>query len=533
MAHDLEKGKTTGAMGIFRSIAEHKQIKGALAEKHNLLRTLIDNLPDCIFIKDRKSRFVISNIVHVRTIGATIEDEVVGKTDFDFFPKKLATQYYDDEQEIIRSGQPLLSREEPVIDQTTDSRKWFLTTKVPLRNTQGKIICIIGISRDITEQKMMENKLKKYQNELEERVKERTKELAVEYNLLQTLMDNIPDFIYFKDKKSRFIKVNKTSADDVSITPEGMIGKTDFDFFPEKLAKKCFADDNLIMESNEPLIDKLEISTSRDGKKKWSTTTKIPRYNEKGEAIGIMGISRNITKHKKAEEELRKTQERLIRSEKLATLGKLTGAVGHELRNPLGAIKNSVYFLRMRLDRASEDEKVKKHLDILEEEINISDKIITDMLTFGRIKEPQLAPANINNIIKGCLRESKAPPNIKVSTKLNSQLPQIQADEAQLKEVFSNIILNAIQAMPKGGELTVTTARKDEFVEVAIANTGEGISKENLEKIFDPLFSTKPRGTGLGLSVCQSIIEGHKGAIEVKSEARKKTKFIVKLPITN
>ena len=531
MTDDLKKGKTTGAMGIFRSIAEHKQMEGAVAEKHNLLRTLIDNLPDCIFTKDTESRFVISNIVHVRIIGATTEDEVVGKTDFDFFPEKLATQYYDDEQEIIRSGQPLLSREEPVIDQTTDSRKWFLTTKVPLRNTQGKIIGIIGISRDITKQKMMENKLKKYQNELEEKVKERTKELAVEYSLMQTFMDNIPDFIYFKDEKSRFIKVNKTSADHVSTTPEEMIGKTDFDFFPEEEAKKLFADDNRIMKSNKPLIDKLERSTVPDGKERWSSTTKIPRYNEKGEAIGIMGISRDITKHKKAEEELRKTQEKLIRSEKLATLGKLTGAVGHELRNPLGAIKNSVYFLRMRLGQASEDEKIKKHLDILEEEINISDKIITDMLTFGRIKEPQLAPANINNIIKGCLEENKVPGNIKVSTQLKSQLLQIQADEAQLKEVFSNIILNAIQAMSKGGELTITTARKDEFVEVAITDTGEGISKENLEKIFDPLFSTKPRGTGLGLLVCQSIIENHKGTIEVKSEVEKGTRFMVKLPI--
>lgn len=273
MTDDLKKGKTTGAMGIFRSIAEHKQMEGAVAEKHNLLRTLIDNLPNCIFIKDTESRFVISNIVHVRTIGATTEDEVVGKTDFDFFPEKLAAQYYDDEQEIIRSGQPLLSREEPVIDQTTDSRKWFLTTKVPLRNTQGKIICIIGISRNITKQKMMENKLKKYQNELEERVKERTKELAVEYSLLQTLMDNIPDFIYFKDEKSRFIKVDKISADDVGTTPEGMIGKTDFDFLSEEEAKKCFADDNWVMESNKPLIDKLERSTSPDGKERWSSTT--------------------------------------------------------------------------------------------------------------------------------------------------------------------------------------------------------------------------------------------------------------------
>ncbi len=135
-------------------------------------------------------------------------------------------------------------------------------------------------------------------------VKRAKEEIEKEHNLLQMLIDNIPDIIYFKDKKNRFIRVNKAKAEYSETTPEKMIGKTDFDFYPEKEAKKCFADDNQVMESNVPLIDRIEKITFSDKRESWLSTTKIPRYNEKGDVIGTMGISRDITRRKRAEEGL-------------------------------------------------------------------------------------------------------------------------------------------------------------------------------------------------------------------------------------
>ncbi|MBU0571495.1 MAG: hypothetical protein KKC50_05580 [Candidatus Omnitrophica bacterium] len=244
--------------------------------------------------------------------------------------------------------------------------------------------------------------------------------------------------------------------------------------------------------------------------------------------------------------ELEEAQDRLIRFEKLAVLGKLAGVVGHELRNPLGAIRNSIYFLRMRLGQTL-DEKIKKHLNILDEEVDTSDRIITDILTFGRIKEPQLAKTDINDVIKESLGRERLPGNIEVTAELEHRLPEIQADAAQLRQVFSNLILNAVQAMPAGGSLTIRTGREkvtesgrrktDKFklgMDVAVIefkDTGEGVPEKSLDGIFEPLFSTKIRGTGLGLSVCQSIIEGHKGGIEVESEMGKGTVFRVKLAV--
>lgn len=261
------------------------------------------------------------------------------------------------------------------------------------------------------------------------------------------------------------------------------------------------------------------------------------RAREKERQLVAAQAAAQVEKKRAAElarayEELKETKNKLIRSEKLAALGKLASMVGHELRTPLGVIKNSTYFLRMKLSETVEDEKIKEHLDILDAEVNISDRIITDILIFGRLREPELANTNINHVVKECLSTMTVPENIEVATELNSKLPEILADRAQLRQVFSNIILNAVQVMPEGGRLDIRSIDKDEFIEVDIADTGQGIPKENLNKIFEAFFSTTGLGTGLGLTICQSIIEGHGGSIEAESEVGKGTKFMVRLPVT-
>jgi PAS domain S-box-containing protein len=140
----------SGWLILLRDITDRKRAEEALAEERTLLRTMIDNLPDYIFVKDTESQFVISNMAHVHHLGATTQDEVVGKTDFDIFPQELAAQYYADEQEVIQSGQPLVAREEYTID-PEGRKQWLLTTKVPLCDSHGKIVGLVGISRDITE----------------------------------------------------------------------------------------------------------------------------------------------------------------------------------------------------------------------------------------------------------------------------------------------------------------------------------------------------------------------------------------------
>ena len=228
--------------------------------------------------------------------------------------------------------------------------------------------------------------------------------------------------------------------------------------------------------------------------------------------------------------EIKDAQDRIVRSEKLAAIGQLASSVAHELRNPLGVMKNAIYYFNM-LGLGKDNAEVKENLDILSKEIENSDKIISDLLEFARIKKPTLRPEKINLIVKETLDRLRIGPDIKVATELKDPLPDIEVDALQIQQVFYNMTSNAIQAMDKGGRLKIKTGLKGDFLETSFSDTGSGISKEKLAKIFDPLFSTKAKGTGLGLSVCASIVEGHQGKIEVESEVGKGTTFTVRLPI--
>ncbi len=256
--------------------------------------------------------------------------------------------------------------------------------------------------------------------------------------------------------------------------------------------------------------------------------------------------------------ELRDAQEQLIRQEKLAVLGELAGGVAHELRNPLGAIKNVAYFLNMVLEEP--DAEVKEVLEILEKEVGTCTKIISSLLDYARPKRPSRHRVDINEVVQQALSCVGVPENVEVVSDLDEALPMMVADPDQLGQVFGNIILNAIQAMtlpgrlgtPEGRRLVVRTwlVEGSEGIEkadvsfdssvcsgsfphvlVSISDTGVGIPERNLDKVFKPLFTTKAKGIGLGLALVKTLVEGHGGAIEVESAVGEGSTFTVKLPL--
>ncbi|MEE8413722.1 MAG: ATP-binding protein, partial [Dehalococcoidales bacterium] len=233
-------------------------------------------------------------------------------------------------------------------------------------------------------------------------------------------------------------------------------------------------------------------------------------------------------------EELRETQEQLVRSEKLAAIGELAGGVGHELRNPLGAIKNAVYYVRRKVAKSElgeQEPRVMEFLDIVDGEINSSEKIINDLLGFSRVGKPSAWLTHIERVIEDAISHIPIPENIELDKKLDTDLPEVEVDKDQIRQVLMNLLTNGVQSMPEGGRLTVAAGQKDGFLEVKIADTGQGIPGETLGKIFDPLFTTKAKGIGLGLAVCKAIIERHQGHIEVESEVGQGTVFTLKLPL--
>ena len=229
--------------------------------------------------------------------------------------------------------------------------------------------------------------------------------------------------------------------------------------------------------------------------------------------------------------ELREAQEQLVRRERLAVLGQLAGGVGHELRNPLGAIKNAAYFLNMVIEEP--EPEVKEMLEVLDKEVGTSEGIISSLLDFARPKPLSQQPADVNEVVQEALSRTTVPENVEVVSRLDEALPIIPADPVQLSQVFGNIVLNAIQAMSEGGQLTVTSeVAGPEWVSVSFTDTGVGISEENSEKLFEPLFTTKARGIGLGLALVKTLVEGHGGTIEVQSEMGRGSTFTVRLPIS-
>jgi two-component system sensor kinase FixL len=307
--------------------------------------------------------------------------------------------------------------------------------------------------------------------------------------------------------------------------------------------------DRMISARESGLIGRaVEMTGIRKNGSEFPLELTLATWRTKEEAFFTI-IARDITERKRMQEalreyseqlegmveertrELREAQERLLRQEKLAVLGQLAGGVGHELRNPLGAISNAVYFLNMVLEES--DPEVKETLEILEKEVKTSEQIITGLLDFGRARPPTWRKADVNEIIQEALSRVTVPESVEVVSQLDETLPIILADPGQLGQVFGNIIVNAIQAMPEGGRLIIRSEVPDpEWVAVSFADTGVGISEESLDKIFEPLFTTKAKGIGLGLALVKILVEGHSGTIEVESQVGKGSTFTVRLPLS-
>jgi len=269
--------------------------------------------------------------------------------------------------------------------------------------------------------------------------------------------------------------------------------------------------------------------------------------------IGFLVI--NVVRRKKAEDalkqyserlaemvdgrtqELQEAQEQLVQQERLATLGQLAGSVAHELHNPLGAIRNATYFLNMALENPDED--VKESLEILDREVMTSELIIASLLEFSHPEPAIRRKVEINELLQQVIADATLPKSINIVTHLDTSLPPVQADPQQLEVIFDNLVRNAIQAMSSPledkGRLDIKSTRlDDDWMAVSIKDNGVGISPENLQRLFEPLFTTKAKGIGLGLALSKILIEENGGIIKAESNGvpGQGSTFTVQLPLT-
>ncbi|HXX87429.1 MAG TPA: ATP-binding protein [Candidatus Acidoferrum sp.] len=228
-------------------------------------------------------------------------------------------------------------------------------------------------------------------------------------------------------------------------------------------------------------------------------------------------------------QELKKTQERLLKSERLATIGELAGMVGHDLRNPLTGIAGATYYLKTKL-RTALDESSETMLKVIEEDIQRSNKIINDLLEYSRETKLRANETDPKTILRQTLSSLKVPENITIVDKTQTK-PRINVDDEKMRRVFLNLIINAFDAMPKGGTLSVRSRKVKENIDIGFSDTGVGMTNEILTNLWSPLFTTKAKGMGFGLPICKRIIEAHGGMISVESCPNKGSTFTISLPI--
>lgn len=533
-----------------RYAIERKRAEEALAHERDLLHTLLDNLPDRIYFKDDRSRFTRISRAVAEQFKLGHPREAMGKTDRDFFSTEHAESAIQDEAEVMRSGRPILGKVEREV--LPDGHvTWALTSKLPLKNRQGKTIGNFGISRDITEIKKIE----------EERETER--------NLLRSLIDNLPDYIYVKDTGGRYLLDNLAHRRWLGADHESEVnGRHVSDFFPPDAVEKFTTDDDRVLHSGHPLLNREELVEDRFGNKRWLATTKVPLRNSEGRITGLVGISRDITERKLSEEALRlanddlarhkdelqrtltelqqshealkSAQFQLIQAEKMQSIGRLAAGVAHEVKNPLGILRMGTDYLAQSLK--SSDENVALILSDMTDAIKRADGIIMGLLDFSVPHALDTRAEDLSAVLEqsvGLVRHSLNEAGLKMARDLPAGLPPVWIDRNKMKQVFVNLLTNAIHATPEGGTITVRTSsrvmgqvdhdagsreadriRAGETVVIAeVLDTGDGIPEDKLRHIFDPFFTTKAtgKGTGLGLSVTKKIVELHGGSLDIRN----------------
>jgi signal transduction histidine kinase/CheY-like chemotaxis protein len=277
------------------------------------------------------------------------------------------------------------------------------------------------------------------------------------------------------------------------------------------------------------------INKTKDGRLLNIEGSASPVLDEHGNIIGFLAIQRDITERKQAEEERRELERRAHLASRLAAVGEMAAGIAHEINNPLTAVVGFADLVMAR--KLPED--VRKDLEIINESARRVGDIVRRLLTFARQYRPERSLININEVIENTLQMRAyelVTGNIKVSTELDPDLPVTMADGGQLQQVFLNLIINAeyeMRSAHEGGKLLIKTERMDNTIRISFKDDGPGIPRENLERIFEPFFTTKKvgEGTGLGLSLCHSIITEHKGGIYADSELGKGATFIVELPV--
>jgi two-component system cell cycle sensor histidine kinase/response regulator CckA len=524
-------GKPLRKIGAITDLTAHKQVERELSASQALYHSFVEHMPASVFRKDYEGRYVFVNAMFCRLKNLKAE-EILGKTPAELaayesnwikagviLPSRQGTLLEGEEhhQLILRTGKPIEVEETYTLPDGTVEH--FHVVKSPVFGPDGQVIGSQGIQFDITARKRAEEELFKSQQ------------------MLRTILDTIPQRVFWKDKNSVYVGCNKPLANDYGYdNPEELIGKTDFQTQSAATAELYRADDLKVMENGRAKMNFEEPQIKADGSVGWLRTSKVPLYGPDNRVIGVLGTYEDISERKRLEEQLRQAQ-------KMDAFGQLAAGVAHDFNNLLTVILGNLSLLRMGLEsKADEAAAIDQTVAASERAASLT----RQLLMFGRRQVMQPKPLDLNKVVENMTKMLKRliGEHITLEARCAPDSAPVLADANMMEQVLINLAVNSRDAMPKGGKLVIEIAavavddppleikHAGEFIRCTVTDSGAGIAPKNLPHIFEPFFTTKDvgKGTGLGLATVFGIVQQHSGWIKVESIVGQGTTFRIYLP---
>jgi two-component system NtrC family sensor kinase len=505
---------TLSKLSIYRDITEKKRQEQKLQASQEDFKNLFEHVATGVFISSKEGKFLNANQALLDMLGYDSKEEFLNID----LPQDLYVRPEDRD-----TFKDMMERDGRVIDYEVEFKRKdgstipILMTSHARYDQQGNIVGYEGLNVDLTQRKLME------------------KELKEAYDFMNKIVQSSPNSITATDMKGNILIFNQAAEETLGYNASEVIGKMRISkIYPEGLARKVM---QMLRSKEHGGVGRLNsfpmVYVRRDGEVVEGNLSAAIIYDSKGKEIASVGSFVDLRDRLKMERALRDTQEQLLQSEKLAAMGRLTSQIAHELNNPLYGIMNTLELLKTEI---APDNRRRKILEMaLSETFRLSD-LLRKMLSFSKPDQEERHPVDINSVLDEILllHEKQLKENdINIKSNFAKNIGLVNASKNQLRQVFLNMVANARDAMPNGGTLTATVHGDSEKVAVEISDTGVGIRKENIDKIFDSFFTTKGevKGVGLGLSVCYGFIKDHGGDIEVKSQEGVGTTFTITLPV--
>ena len=501
-------------LSVYRDITERKKREEMLRASEEEFKNLFEHVACGVFISSKEGKFLNANHALLDMLGYDNKEE--------FLNIDIANDLYVSPEERQKFKE-MIEREGRVIDYEVEfKRKDGSTVPVLLTghvryDQQGNVIGYEGLNLDITQRKLMERQLKEA------------------HDFINKIIQSSPNAITATDMKGNILIWNPAAEETIGYKAVDVIGKMNIQkIYPDEIARKVM---QMLRKPEHGGVGRLNaypmVYVRQDGTVVEGNLSAAIIYDSSGKEIATVGSFMDLKERLEMERALRRTQEQLLQSEKLAAMGRLTSQIAHELNNPLYGIMNTLELLKTEISPESKRRKVLEMA--LSETVRLSD-LLRKMLSFSKPDQEEKQAVDLNTVLDEILllHEKQLQENdIKIKTSFAKALPQINASKNQLRQVFLNLVANARDAMPNGGTLSVKTESNKENVNIELSDTGVGIKEEHIKKIFDSFFTTKDtvKGVGLGLSVCYGFIKDHGGDIQVKSEVNEGTTFGLRFPV--